>query len=70
MAAKYWNLIMQSNNTDQRVIERLEAENLTDAINAAKTTLAAVKAIAGMPQDMRIKELSFLADVEVPPAPP
>jgi hypothetical protein len=67
MVNRYYQLTMYSNNTDIEINERLEVIDLTAAINLAKTTLVAVKAIAGMPTDIRIKRLSFIGEVPVAP---
>jgi hypothetical protein len=54
---------------DIEILDRLEAADLPAAINTAKTTLTTVKAIPGMPTDMRIRLLQFTGDVPVEPVP-
>jgi hypothetical protein len=66
MVNRYYALVMYSNNSDIQINERLEVVDLTAAINASKATLVAVKAIAGMPADIRIKQLTFIGEVPVP----
>lgn len=67
MTNRYYQLTMRSNNSDIDIIERLEVADLPSAVNAAKTTLATVKAISGIPNDIRIKLLQFAGDVPAAP---
>jgi hypothetical protein len=69
MTNRYYTLLMRSNNSDMEITERLEAADLSIAVNSSKATLAAMKAIPGVPPDLRIKQIQFAGDVPVPEVP-
>jgi hypothetical protein len=65
MTNRYYTLLMRSNNVDLEVVDRLEAVDVAAAVTQAKATLTTLKAISGIPPDLRIKLLQFAGDVPI-----